>query len=31
MEALGKFEKGQTTTMQVQRDGTLIELSVTWE
>ncbi|MFN5620618.1 MAG: M28 family peptidase [Flavobacteriales bacterium] len=31
MEALGKFEKGQTTTMQVEREGKLIELTVTWE
>ncbi len=31
MEALGKFEKGQSTTMVVQREGKVVELSVTWE
>lgn len=31
MEALGKFEKGQTTTMMVEREGKQLELSVTWE
>ncbi len=31
MEALGKFEKGQSTTMQVQRDGKMVELNVTWQ
>jgi hypothetical protein len=31
MEALGKFEKGQSTTMMVEREGKQIELKVTWE
>ena len=31
MEALGKFEKGQSTTMMVEREGKSIELKVTWE
>ncbi len=31
MEALGKFEKGQTTPIQVVRDGKEITLSVVWE
>jgi hypothetical protein len=31
MEALGKFEKGQSTTMLVEREGKTIELKVTWE
>lgn len=31
MEALGKFEKGQSTTMEVEREGKRLELKVTWE
>jgi hypothetical protein len=31
MEALGKFEKGQSATMMVEREGKLFELKVTWE
>ncbi|MFM9005695.1 MAG: M28 family peptidase [Flavobacteriales bacterium] len=31
MEALGKFEKGQSTTMEVEREGKVLELKVTWE
>jgi hypothetical protein len=31
MQALGKFEKGQSTTMLVEREGKTIELKVTWE
>lgn len=31
MEALGKFSKGESTTIGVERDGKKIELPVTWE
>jgi hypothetical protein len=31
MEALGKFSKGESTTMVVEREGTAITLPVTWE
>ncbi len=31
MEALGKFEKGQSTAMIVEREGKQLELKVTWE
>lgn len=31
MEALSKFEKGQTTTIEVERDGKRMELTVIWD